>query len=187
MPTIADAAVTRVVSLPAGLAEPVAGSRPESPCVVEVVFAAGSLETGHFLAVNIEEIVPFAEPTVFAVSPTSPCQGNIRVPRDRRWCSRPGHRWVFLAVPGVEMGGVGRNLARLDPVHLPVQSGGTVGVVVGDRNPRHFETASAGNTSRAPVGDTCTGTLSTTAGLPWPTAKKSAKGASTAGSLLPSQ
>ena len=39
----------------------------------------------------------------------------------------------------------------------------------------------------APVGDTWIGTLSTTAGLPCPTAKKSPSGTSTEGSVSPSQ
>src|SRR4030042_1645876 len=60
VPAVADAAVAGRVTLPAGLAEPGPRSRAESPGVVEVVFAAGPLETGDRLAVDIEEVVALA-------------------------------------------------------------------------------------------------------------------------------
>ena len=62
MPSVANAAVAGLIALPAGLAEPGAGSSSKSPRIVEVVFAACPLQTGHLLAIDVEEIVAFAEP-----------------------------------------------------------------------------------------------------------------------------
>src|ERR1035441_1696794 len=66
VPPVADPAVASVVALPPRGAEPVAGARAEAPGVIEIIFAAGALETGNSLSVNVEEIVPFTPPAILA-------------------------------------------------------------------------------------------------------------------------
>src|ERR1039457_3308317 len=63
---VADPTVASVVALPPRGAEPVAGARAEAPGVIEIIFAAGALETGNSLSVNVEEIVPFTPPAILA-------------------------------------------------------------------------------------------------------------------------
>ena len=64
MPAVADAAIPRAPSLPARLPEPVTGARPEAPGIVEIVLAARPLQARDLLAIDVEEIVSFAEPAI---------------------------------------------------------------------------------------------------------------------------
>src|SRR5262249_4928518 len=64
VPAVADTAVSGGVSLPARLSEPVTGAGPKAPGVVEVVLAAGPLQARDLFAIDVEEVISLAEPTV---------------------------------------------------------------------------------------------------------------------------
>src|SRR5262249_11372413 len=66
VPTVADAAVARVIALPTGLAEPVSGARAESPGIIEIILTAGALEARDRFTVDVKEVVALAPPAILS-------------------------------------------------------------------------------------------------------------------------
>ena len=153
MPAISYAAVTGIIALPSGLAKPMPGPGAEAPGVVEIIFAACALEAGHVFAVNIKKVVAFAEPTVLGegdghdgadVSAASLEVGDeIVAPHDRR---------IFLAIAGVKAGRVLGQAVQLHPIHLPIEPGGAIGIVVADDDAGGFGKGHAPKATQRPRG-----------------------------------
>src|SRR5690242_20015054 len=127
MPTVADAAVAGIITLPAGLAEPMPRARPKAPGVIEIVFAACPLQTGHRFSIHIKEVVALPPPAVLGegdghdgadvVPPSSEVRDQIIATQGGR---------IVLSITGMKIGSLRREGLQFLPVHLPVKAGGAL-------------------------------------------------------------
>ena len=105
VPPVADPAVAGPVTLPARLTEPVSGSRPESPGVIEVVLGPGPLQAGNGFSIDGKEIIALTEPAILAQSDREH-RANIlsRTAQVGDQVISTLRRRIFLPVLGVEIG-----------------------------------------------------------------------------------
>jgi hypothetical protein len=109
----------------------------EAPGVVEVVLAARAFDRGLRLPVDVEEVVPLAEPARLGlddredgpdvVAPAAHAQDLVG--------RAVGGRGEGLPVPRVEVGRALGERGELRPVHVVIEVGDTPATLVGDGDP----------------------------------------------------
>ena len=138
VPAIARGTVAGLLALRSRRAEPVARARPKPPGVVEIVLAAGSLKARHFFAVDVEVVVPLAEPAGLGVRDAHHRADVLAAAGQVGNEIIAGLGRILLPVFRVEVGDVLRQPIDLDPVDLPVQARAAVGIVVADDDSRRL-------------------------------------------------
>ena len=111
------------------------GGHAQAPCVVEVVLGARALDEGLFVAVDVEEVVAFAEPAGLVLHHAQHRADVVSpAPHVEHVVGRAHRRRHGLLVEGMEIRRVGRQTRHLLPVDVIVEVGNPSPTLVGDRD-----------------------------------------------------